>query len=362
MSVTEVVVVTPGRRRRDPRRAAAAVAVAAGLVLAGLGAAAGATPGGTTPATEPAGRSTGGAADPSGTAAAVPSGTASTRGATSGSPGAAGSGAAGRVLASPSDVVLDDAVAADWDGPTLHLDWTGAGYTTAEATFVGDRVVAPGDRVQRTLRVRNDGPEAAVLTVSMLLDPQVPAEALNPRLAEAVHLFWDVAGETGSATYAALAGGGDQDAVVAQAAVPRGGTARVAVGFTVPPETTEHRGRGRDSTVLAFTVRARMQGETAPAAEERDADAPAGPGAAGPAGEPAGPAAATGRADRPASPGVSWLPRTGAAPLAAAGAALVLVGAGCWLLAARRPDGSEEDQVVVRVPVPPPGAGPGATG
>ena len=152
-------------------------------------------------------------------------------------------------------------VTAQFDGPTAHLDWHGDGYTTAEATFVGDRVAAPGDRVVRTLNVTNDGPSDAVMTVTLLLSETTPATAQNPDLDTAVDLLWDVAGTTGTGSWKDLMARGDPEIV--QVPVARGATVPVTIGFEMPASVAGHEADGADSDVLAFTVQVRMRGETA---------------------------------------------------------------------------------------------------
>jgi hypothetical protein len=156
---------------------------------------------------------------------------------------------------------------AEWDGPTTHLDWTGRTSTTAEASFVGDRTAAPGDRVQRTLRLANAGPGAAVLTLSLVLTTSSDHEAAPDLggLGEAVDLYWDVAGVTGAERFATLRSTGPR-VDVAHVRVPRGETALVTVGYAVPAELTGARSGDDDAGTLRFDVAARLQGETAPAA------------------------------------------------------------------------------------------------
>lgn len=182
-----------------------------------------------------------------------------------------------------TDVSGAGAVRAEWDGPTTHLDWTGRTYATAEATFLGDRVAAPGDRSQRTLRLTNAGPSDGVLTVTLVLTdppprpspeaaagPGQPAGAGEPAgldgdgLDAAVDLFWDVAGVAGHQRFAALRGSG-REVEVAHVRVPRGETSAVTVGFTMPAEVTGARAGGTEGTALRFGVVARLQGETGPA-------------------------------------------------------------------------------------------------
>lgn len=181
--------------------------------------------------------------------------------------GAAAAGTAGAAAAEGTDgeasasdgAVLEGAVVGEWDGPTVHLDWSGQRYTTVEADFVGDRVASPGDLVERTLTLRNAGPEDAVLSVDLLLDQTVPAGTPNPGLGEAIDLHWDVAGVEGSERFATLHE--EKQPTIAEVRVPEGGTVPVTVGFTMPATETGQRG-GDDSTTLHFRVLAHLQGET----------------------------------------------------------------------------------------------------
>lgn len=154
----------------------------------------------------------------------------------------------------------DGKIRAAWDGPTTHLAWNGNQYTTAESDFIGARVASPGDRVQRTLRLRNDGPSGATMSVKLQLAKKTEDTTVNTRLDDAVELFWNVSDVTGHQSYATLLRDGEPE--VAEVNVPRGETAIVTAGFEMPAETTDHRNAGAPSTVLDFRVLATMQGET----------------------------------------------------------------------------------------------------
>lgn len=183
-----------------------------------------------------------------------------TSGTTTGSTDTTGNAATGTTTGTATDSTVDGAIHAEWDGPTVHVDWTGEEYATVEAEFIGDRVAAPGDRVTRTLNIANDGPSDAVMTVELSVGQDLPAGTANADLAEAVDLFWDVAGVTGSERFAVLL---DQDRpTIAEVAVPSGQTARVTLGFELPADVVDHTNAGADSTALQFQVQARMQGET----------------------------------------------------------------------------------------------------
>ncbi|MEV7974137.1 hypothetical protein [Cellulomonas sp. NPDC089187] len=156
---------------------------------------------------------------------------------------------------------LPDVIGAQWDGPTVHVDWTGNHYTTVEADFVGDRVASPGDRVERTLTLVNEGPADAVMTVNLLLSQTVPEGTTNPDFSEAIDLFWNVAGVAGTDTFATLLAQGSP--TIAEVVVPRHATARITVGFLMPVDVDGHRSDITvDSTALHFQLQARMRGDT----------------------------------------------------------------------------------------------------
>lgn len=171
-------------------------------------------------------------------------------------------GADGATPAASAGTTPDGAIQAYWDGPTTHLDWTGATYTTAEATFVGDRVASPGDRVHRTLRIGNAGPSDALMTVSLVLDRSTGTEPAPGDLAEAIQLFWDVAGVQGDERFSTLLATGQEPPVVAQVRVPQGETVPVTVGFSMPTEVTGYTA-AESASVLDFHVHMRLHGDTA---------------------------------------------------------------------------------------------------
>lgn len=155
-----------------------------------------------------------------------------------------------------------DAVAtATWDGAATHLDWSGRSYSTAEASFVGDRVASPGDRTRRTLLLTNSGPSRADLAVSLRLGEVVPEGARNPDLAGDVELFWNVGGIEGRQPYSALRDRSAGVVEIAQVHVAQGETVAVEIGFELPAATTQQRNEGAASTELAFDVVATMSGD-----------------------------------------------------------------------------------------------------
>lgn len=153
-------------------------------------------------------------------------------------------------------------VSAEWDGPAVHLDWTGSEYARAETTFIGERRASPGDRVVRTLNVVNAGPGDGVAAVTLDLSEVIPEGALNPDLAQDVTLFWDIAGVTGEDTFAAL--NSRERVSVAEVAVAQGATVPVTVGFEMAAAVETSNAAGADSTLLSFDVGVNLTGETEP--------------------------------------------------------------------------------------------------
>lgn len=174
------------------------------------------------------------------------------------SPARSGSGAAQE----GADILPASVVSAEWDGPAVHLDWTGAEYARAETTFIGERRASPGDRVVRTLNIVNSGPGDGIAAVTLDLAEVVPEDALNPHLAQDVTLFWNIAGVTGEDTFAALDSEGRVS--VAEVAVAQGETVSVTVGFAMDAAVETSNSARADSTVLSFDVGVNLKGELEP--------------------------------------------------------------------------------------------------
>ncbi|QIM15201.1 hypothetical protein G7067_00280 [Leucobacter insecticola] len=153
-------------------------------------------------------------------------------------------------------------IEAHWGDDALHLDWTGRPYVTAEATFVGDRVMSPGDRIEHTLVVVNSGPSEAAAQIVLTPRVTVPERAQNLELPDDVLVFWDVAGVTGTSRYADLAR--DTAVAIAEVAVPRGSELPVTVGVVMGAETESSRAMHEASTMLDFGVSVRLSGAQQP--------------------------------------------------------------------------------------------------
>ncbi len=66
-------------------------------------------------------------------------------------------------------------LAISWVGDTMHLDWRGATTTTTQDSFLGDRVVSPGDHVARTISITNSGAGEGKVSVR-ITEPVVSAQ------------------------------------------------------------------------------------------------------------------------------------------------------------------------------------------
>jgi len=127
----------------------------------------------------------------------------------------------GKLEDEDGEVYLGQGLAGKWEPKsTKHIAWNGAIYSTDENTFLGQRVVVPGDWIQRTLDVHNVSPCSGWVTVYVGLDhylhedfsnygpwrvnsDDASVHGLDPwagsipggtDLAEHVELFWNLKG------------------------------------------------------------------------------------------------------------------------------------------------------------------------
>jgi hypothetical protein len=155
---------------------------------------------------------------------------------------------------------IPDALTAYWDGPTLNLDWRGNTYTTASGTFVGRPVAVPGDQSKRTLKVRNDGPCAAILTVEVVESAvTVPNDSVNQSIADIIRLRWDISGTRGSDVFASIHASAPR--TLAAVPVGAGQVVPVALGYEFPIDATGGKNGGFASTELSFGVRLTLRGD-----------------------------------------------------------------------------------------------------
>jgi len=155
----------------------------------------------------------------------------------------------------------DAEIGAAWNGEARHIDWKGGLFETIETNFVGDRVIVPGDRVERQLYLTNNGPSAAVLSVHLHPSKNFTDIARNPELATAVTMYWQLGSfAPHSNSFHNLHALGNPQIV--QALVTQGQTMPLTLGFEFPISITEHYAAGEISQLLEFEVRVRMAGES----------------------------------------------------------------------------------------------------
>jgi hypothetical protein len=167
---------------------------------------------------------------------------------------------ASSAAADPADRYLTLA----WDGPITALDWQERGYAVAGGAFVGARVVAPGDRIQRTATVGNGGPSDAAATVEVRdVAAVLPPGAVNDDLQDCVHLFAEVNGFSYDQTWHQAIDAAT-DAVSWQISFPvaQGASFDVTVGAYLPRDATGGRSRGQPSQQLTFDVVVTLTGDT----------------------------------------------------------------------------------------------------
>ena len=150
-------------------------------------------------------------------------------------------------------------IVAGWHGDTVHVDWTDTPFVTAETSFIGDRVMVPGDEVQRQLNILNAGPSGAVLSISVRFAEEIDGATVNVDLAEDVIVFWNVAGIAGQATARSLYAP-PNPTVIAALSIAAGAAAPVTVGARLPQDVTTHYSAGELSALLRFEVFARLDG------------------------------------------------------------------------------------------------------
>lgn len=149
-------------------------------------------------------------------------------------------------------------------GRTVSLTWDGTGPLAVQEPFVGTPAVAPGDHVVSTLTIRNDGPgpgvlRASVARVELRGAGGGPADAFFDEL----RLEWRSGSQLGSATVRELAGA---DATsIALERLPRGGTARIEVAYTLPATATSLPASWGSRSV-SFVLQLQIAGEVGGAA------------------------------------------------------------------------------------------------
>jgi hypothetical protein len=201
----------------------------------------------------------------------------------------------------------------EWDGPTLSWDWNGRQQETEELSFVGSRTVVPGDRSQRTLNVRNDGPTDAVATVRIVLPATGSADGSQTGGAfeDAVQLFWDFGGISDCRSWTDLRP--QAGALVGEVPVARHDVVALTVGFLYPIDATGGRASEDPSEALTFDVLVTLRQSTDASPTPTPSPAPPEPVRPSPGPESPGPS------DQGSTPSASTRPplfRTGAQVLA----------------------------------------------
>ncbi|MDR1188080.1 MAG: hypothetical protein LBK95_11605, partial [Bifidobacteriaceae bacterium] len=230
-----------------------------------------------------------------------------------------------------------------WDGSDEY-------ETIAGDRFTHDAVAVPGDWIQRTLVVRNNGPCPGWLTVE-ILNPNASsaADTVNdddlsvtaPRVGFAgmSELHWDVDGTVGSSPFSSLV---DRQPL-ARVLVGKDASVPVQMAYKFPYEETEGKHLGFPSQALTWGVGLKLQGDycespldpeegdetplPTPSASGTISTTPAPSDAAGPPGD-----------DHKSSGGGSNLEYTGTNAMFAIISAVFLVTAGATLVMGRRRD------------------------
>jgi len=117
-------------------------------------------------------------------------------------------------------------------------------------SFLGPSVIVPGDRLERTLLVRNDGPSQAWATVRITHPTH---SAAIHELESLVHLTWQVNGVSHDMTWQELLES-DDAAVATQFPVGQGDKFAVKAGLYFPIEATGGNQTGNASHTLSFVV------------------------------------------------------------------------------------------------------------
>jgi hypothetical protein len=276
----------------------------------------------------------------------------------------------------------EDMLAAYWDGPVLAVDWRGATQTLPSGSFVGERVAVPGDKVFRTIQIRNQGPSDATLSVS--IDRPTAVGDGGPAFADTVILGWSVGSASGNVHYSQIAG--QQDFALGSAPVGRCETIPITVGYEIPLDEVRGSASQIGSASLRFGVSVTMRGEPDASSTGLPGCPPVdGPTPTQPTGDSAGDLESTSDAREPADRGKTagkgkttgaggsgiagaagqrppWgsMPHTGATLIAPVGAALGILG-GLILVWRRRKAESDPDADGELVPDagPEPRAAPG---
>jgi len=157
-----------------------------------------------------------------------------------------------------------DEIPIQWDGPTINLAWDAGSYATSSGSIVGDVVVVPGDRAQRTAIVQNGGPSPACVTVqiSNVTTTNAP-DTVNGDLESLIHLFWNINGNRQDVTWREAREAADPNGVSYSVSfhLSQGEKFALTAGYYFPASATTGKNEGSPSSVLSFDIRILMQGD-----------------------------------------------------------------------------------------------------
>jgi hypothetical protein len=236
----------------------------------------------------------------------------------------------------------------EWSSETISLDWRGKERATVkeDSELLGPSVAVPGDRLTRTVTVRNAGPGDAELEVYFTdFDKRAYEDTENYELEHLVYLLWRVGQDPGSVRFSTAAEAGRYHADTI--AVPKGASTEVTIGWELPPETEGGQSGLGQSMELDFGMELVMRGRyaddpTAPPEPLDDDDDDPTPVPTTPADAGQTPAAPAGNGPEASSRGDLPFTGTNAAEILFGAALLTLVG---WLMAAKRRRERDDEQV-----------------
>lgn len=160
----------------------------------------------------------------------------------------------------------------------IELAWADGAPVSASESFFGMPVAVPGDRAERTIKVKNVGPEAAILRadirdVSLLLPgaPDVHHNATHAAPDQSGSYegagdqgnFYDdvsVVWNGGQASFTELAAAGTTD--IAEVAIERGETVTLTLAYDFPADSVSGNGANVAPREASFDVFFTMSGDT----------------------------------------------------------------------------------------------------
>ncbi|MDR2974887.1 MAG: hypothetical protein LBV00_09315 [Propionibacteriaceae bacterium] len=147
-----------------------------------------------------------------------------------------------------------------WDADVVELDWRGREHGAAQGSFLGDRVISPGDRVWRQATVRNIGPSDGVATVEILDVTNSVSGTTGTDLDSVLLINWDVTGQADQTLWADIVRAGGR--TLGSYPVKQGEALPLTIGFSFPIDATAGREAADTGDVLSFNVRVTMRDET----------------------------------------------------------------------------------------------------